>query len=83
MAGAGRARPAVRAATFSLMNLGRLYAAKGMLQQAISEFERALEIQPGEPTCEAILARLCAPADAQLNERARAAWSGETREGDR
>ena len=43
---------------FPYMNLGRLYAAKGMLQQAISEFERALEIQPGEPTCEAFVARL-------------------------
>jgi hypothetical protein len=29
-----------------------------MLQQAIREFERALELQPGEPTCEAFLARL-------------------------
>ncbi|MGZ6210971.1 MAG: tetratricopeptide repeat protein [Candidatus Binataceae bacterium] len=43
---------------FPYMNLGRLYAAKGMLQQAISEFERALEIQPGEPTCEVVVARL-------------------------
>ena len=43
---------------FPYMNLGRLYAAKGMLQQAIREFERALELQPGEPTCEAFLARL-------------------------
>ena len=43
---------------FPYMNLGRLYAAKGMLQQAIREFEHALEMQPGEPTCEAFLARL-------------------------
>jgi Tfp pilus assembly protein PilF len=43
---------------FPYMNLGRLYAAKGMMQQAIREFERALELQPGEPTCEDFLARL-------------------------
>jgi Tfp pilus assembly protein PilF len=43
---------------FPYMNLGRLYAAKGMIQQAIREFERALELQPGEPTCEGFLARL-------------------------
>jgi Tfp pilus assembly protein PilF len=43
---------------FPYMNLGRLYAAKGMIQQAIREFERALELQPGEATCEGFLARL-------------------------
>lgn len=43
---------------FPCMNLGRLYAAKGMVLQAIREFERALELQPGEPTCETFLARL-------------------------
>ena len=43
---------------FPYMNLGRLYAAKGMMQQAIREFESALELQPGEPTCEDFLARL-------------------------
>jgi hypothetical protein len=29
-----------------------------MLQQAIREFERALELQPGDPTCLAFVARL-------------------------
>ena len=43
---------------FPYMNLGRLYATKGMLQQAIREFEHALELQPGEPTCEAFVTRL-------------------------
>jgi len=43
---------------FPYMNLGRLYATKGMLQQAIREFEHALRLQPGEPTCQASLARL-------------------------
>jgi Tfp pilus assembly protein PilF len=43
---------------FPYMNLGRLYAAKGMLQQAIREFEGALELQPDEPTSLAYLARL-------------------------
>ncbi|HZO82650.1 MAG TPA: tetratricopeptide repeat protein [Candidatus Binataceae bacterium] len=43
---------------FPYMNLGRLYAAKGMVMQAIREFEQALEIQPGEPLCEAFLSRL-------------------------
>ncbi len=43
---------------FPYMNLGRLYAVKGMVFQAIREFEQALEIQPGEPVCEAFLARL-------------------------
>lgn len=43
---------------FPYMNLGRLYTAKGMVFQAIREFERALEIQPGEPVCEAFLAKL-------------------------
>ena len=62
---------------FPYMNLGRLYAAKGMLQQAISEFERALELQPGEPTCEAVVAR--SACDAQLNSARTLAWSGETR----
>lgn len=43
---------------FPFMNLGRLYAAKGMVLQAIREFEQALEIEPGEPVCKAFLARL-------------------------
>lgn len=43
---------------FPYMNLGRLYAAKGMALQAIREFEQALELHPGDPVCEASLARL-------------------------
>jgi len=43
---------------FPYMNLGRLYATKGMLQQAIGEFEHALRLRPGEPTCQVFLARL-------------------------
>lgn len=40
---------------FPFMNLGRVYAAKGMVLYAIREFEGALEIQPAEPTCLAVL----------------------------
>lgn len=36
---------------FPYMNLGRVYAAKGMVMQAIREFEGALEIEPGEENC--------------------------------
>ncbi len=43
---------------FPFMNLGRLYAAKGMVMRAIEEFEGALEKLPGEPNCEAALAQL-------------------------
>jgi Tfp pilus assembly protein PilF len=43
---------------FPFMNLGRLYAAKGMVMQAIREFEGALEIEPGEPTCVELVAKL-------------------------
>ncbi|MFZ0890634.1 MAG: tetratricopeptide repeat protein [Candidatus Binataceae bacterium] len=43
---------------FPYMNLGRLYAAKGMILQAICEFEKAVEIEPAEQNCIAALARL-------------------------
>jgi tetratricopeptide (TPR) repeat protein len=43
---------------FPYMNLGRIYAAKGMVLQAIREFEGALALQPEEPRCVEILARL-------------------------
>jgi Tfp pilus assembly protein PilF len=43
---------------FPFMNLGRLYEAKGMINQAIAEFAAALEIVPGEPNCIHSLARL-------------------------
>lgn len=43
---------------FPYMNLGRVYAAKGMVLKAISELEEALKIEPSEPSCVAALARL-------------------------
>jgi Tfp pilus assembly protein PilF len=43
---------------FPYMNLGRLYAAKGMIARAIGEFERALELEPGDPVSTQMLARL-------------------------
>lgn len=43
---------------FPYMNLGRIYAAKGMVMRAIAEFEAALKLVPGEPTCVESLARL-------------------------
>ena len=36
---------------YPFMNLGRLYAAKGMVLRAIEEFEGALAIEPGETSC--------------------------------
>jgi hypothetical protein len=39
----------------SYLNLGRLYASKGMLLNAAKEFQQALEICPGEPSCTAAL----------------------------
>jgi tetratricopeptide (TPR) repeat protein len=36
---------------YPFMNLGRLYAAKGMVLRAIQEFEGALAIEPGEASC--------------------------------
>lgn len=43
---------------FPFMNLGRIYAAKGFLLRAITEFEGALAIVPDEPTCIAAVAEL-------------------------
>ena len=43
---------------FPFMNLGRIYAARGMVKRAIEEFEGALERCPDEPTCLATLAQL-------------------------
>lgn len=43
---------------FPYMNLGRIYAQKGMVLRAIQEFEAALEIHAGEPTCLSALAEL-------------------------
>jgi Tfp pilus assembly protein PilF len=43
---------------FPFMNLGRVYAAKGMVLRAIEEFEGALRVQPDEPYCQRALAEL-------------------------
>ena len=43
---------------FPYMNLGRIYAQKGMVLRAIQEFEAALEIHPEEATCLSALAEL-------------------------
>ena len=43
---------------FPYMNLGRIYAQKGMVLRAIREFEAALEIHAGEPTCLSALGQL-------------------------
>ena len=40
------------------MNLGRIYAQKEMVMRAIQEFEAALAIHPGEPTCLSALGQL-------------------------
>ena len=43
---------------FPFMNLGRIFAAKGMVNRAIEEFEGALERAPGDPGCTSALAQL-------------------------
>jgi len=43
---------------FPYMNLGRIYAAKGMVLRAIEEFEGALGIEPDEPNCLRMLSQL-------------------------
>jgi len=43
---------------FPYMNQGRIYAQKGMVLRAIQEFEAALEIHAGEPTCLSALGQL-------------------------
>jgi Tfp pilus assembly protein PilF len=40
---------------FPYLNLGRVYAAKGMKLRAIREYERALSIEPGEESCRVAL----------------------------
>lgn len=37
------------------LNLGRLYASKGMLIHAVKELEEALLVSPHQPTCVAAL----------------------------
>jgi Tfp pilus assembly protein PilF len=55
-----RAKRATRYASkyFPYMNLGRVFAAKGLKLRAIREFERALELSPGEESCVESLRRL-------------------------
>src|SRR5579863_5601622 len=53
-----KAAPRYEPRHFPYMNLGRIYAAKGMVVRAIAEFEQALALAPGEPTCLASLAQL-------------------------
>jgi Tfp pilus assembly protein PilF len=43
---------------YPFMNLGRIYAAKGMVKRAIDEFEGALAFAPDDPTCAVWLAQL-------------------------
>ena len=43
---------------FPYMNLGRVYAAQGMILRAIEEFEGALVIAPGDRVCLAALEKL-------------------------
>lgn len=43
---------------FPYINLGRLYASKGLLIQAVREFSQALEIFPGEPNSVAALEQI-------------------------
>jgi Tfp pilus assembly protein PilF len=43
---------------FPFMNLGRVYAAKGLTLRALHEFEGALQLSPGDPTCLAAIAFL-------------------------
>jgi Tfp pilus assembly protein PilF len=43
---------------FPYMNLGRIYAAKGMVNRAIEEFEGALELAPGDSGCMSALTQL-------------------------
>lgn len=55
-----RAKSASRYASkyFPYMNLGRVFTAKGLKLRAIREFERALELSPGEESCVDSLRRL-------------------------
>jgi tetratricopeptide (TPR) repeat protein len=43
---------------YPYMNLGKVYLSQGMIIRAIREFEAALKISPGEPTCQALLSEL-------------------------
>lgn len=52
---------------FPYMNLGRVFSAKGMKLRAIREFERALELNPGEESCASALKRLRASVTAKTS----------------
>jgi Tfp pilus assembly protein PilF len=43
---------------FPHLNLGRIYAKTGKVSRAIDEFERALELHPGDPMAREALAKL-------------------------
>ena len=53
-----KAAPRYEARHFPYMNLGRLFAGRGLTDRAIEEFEQALQLSPGEATCQAALAYL-------------------------
>ena len=53
-----KAAPRYEPRHFPYMNLGRIYAQKGMVLRAIQEFEAALEIYAGEPNCLSALGQL-------------------------
>jgi Tfp pilus assembly protein PilF len=53
-----KAAPRYEARHFPYMNLGRLFAGRGLTDRAIDEFEQALQLSPGEETCVAALAYL-------------------------
>ncbi|HVN63459.1 MAG TPA: tetratricopeptide repeat protein [Candidatus Binataceae bacterium] len=53
-----KAAPRYEPRHYPSMNLGRIYAAKGMVKRAIEEFTGALARAPGDPTCESALAQL-------------------------
>jgi tetratricopeptide (TPR) repeat protein len=53
-----KAAPRYEPRHYPFMNLGRLYATKGMVLRAIEEFEGALAIEPGEASCLQMLDQL-------------------------
>ena len=53
-----KAAPRYEPRHFPYLNLGHIYARKGMGLRAIEEFEAALELQPGEPTCLGMVTQL-------------------------
>ena len=53
-----KAAPRYEPRYFPYMNLGRVYARKGMVLRAIEEFESALKMHPGERTCLSMVTQL-------------------------